>query len=72
MLQVLVLTHERASAEETIPYLEWIWWPVPVTALFGRCGPETPRVNKESCVYWGWKEWRAKAGTRLTGQPPNL
>ena len=48
-----MLTHEWASAEETIPYLEWIWWPVPVTALFGRCGPENPRVNKESCVYWG-------------------
>ena len=51
-----MLTHERASHEETIPYLEWLFWPVAVVSLFGRCGAEAPRVNKESCVYYGWKD----------------
>jgi len=52
----LVLTHERASAEETVPYLEWLFYPAPVVCLFGRCGAEAPIVNKESCVYYGWKD----------------
>lgn len=54
--QVLVLTHERASTEETLPYLQWLFFPVPVVCLFGRCGAEQPQINKESCVYWGWKD----------------
>lgn len=55
-LQVLVLTHEHASAEEIIPYLQWVFYPVPVVCLFGRCGALEPQINKESCVYYGWKD----------------
>ena len=54
--QVLVLTHERASAEEVIPYLQYIFYPVPVVCLFGRCAVEEPKIKKEHCVYYGWKE----------------
>lgn len=54
--QVLVLTHERASAEEVIPYLQYLFYPVPVVCLFGRCAAEQPEIRKESCVYYGWKE----------------
>ena len=57
-IEVVVLTHERASAEEIIPYLAQIFWPMPIVSLFGRCGAEEPRINKESCVYYGWKEPR--------------
>ena len=56
LAQVVVLTHERASAEEILPYVAQIFWPVPVVSLFGRCGAEEPIINKESCVYYGWKE----------------
>lgn len=55
-VEVLVLTHERAGAEEIIPYLQYVFWPVPVVCLFGRCAAEEPRINKESCVYYGWKD----------------
>ena len=54
--QVLVLTHERASTEEVIPYLQWVFYPLPVVCLFGRCAAESPTINKESCVYYGWKD----------------
>ena len=53
-----MLTHERASAEEIIPYHQYVFFPVPVVCLFGRCAVEEPAINKESCVYYGWKEWR--------------
>ena len=51
-----MLTHEGATAEETIPYLEWLFWPVPIVCLFGRCATLQPAVNKESAVYYGWKD----------------
>ena len=54
--QVLVLTHERAGAEEIVPYLKAVFYPVPVVCLFGRCAVEEPQINKESCVYYGWKD----------------
>ena len=55
--EVLVLTHERASAEEVLPYIRRIFYPLPVVCLFGRCAPQSPQINKESCVYYGWKDW---------------
>ena len=51
-----MLTHERACAEEIIPYLKAVFYPVPVLCLFGRCASEEPQINKESCVYYGWKD----------------
>ena len=57
-MEVLVLTHERASAEEIIPYHQYVFFPVPTVCLVGRCAVEEPAINKESCVYYGWKEWR--------------
>ena len=62
--KVIVLTHEGASAEETIPYLAHVFWPAPPVTLFGRCGPAEPSIKKEACVYHGWKDClRAKQGT---------
>ena len=51
-----MLTHESAGAEQIIPYLQFVFFPVSVLCLFGRCAAEEPAINKESCVYYGWKE----------------
>ena len=65
LVQVLALTRERAGAEEILLHLAQSSWPVPTASLFGRCGAEEPRVNKGSCVYYGWKEsLHALRGTR--------
>ena len=52
-IQVLVLTHEGATAEENIPYLSRVFWPAPLIALFGRCGACEPQVKMESAIYYG-------------------
>ena len=51
-----MLTHERATSEETVPYLEWLMWPLPVVNLYGRSATLEPPVAKEEAVWYGWKD----------------
>ena len=56
-LEVLALTHENATAEERMPYLSWLFDPVPVFNLVGRSANMTPPCKKNVCVWYAWKEW---------------
>ena len=57
-IQVLALTHEKATAEETLPYLQHAFRPCPVLALCGRAAVLEPRCAKEECVYYAWRDRR--------------
>ena len=50
-----MLTHELATSEETVPYLEWPMWPLPVVNLYGRSAALEPCIAKEEAVWYGWK-----------------
>ena len=51
-----MLTHEAATAEETVPYLEQVMWPLPVVNLYGRSARLHPPIAKEEAVWYGWKD----------------
>ena len=51
-----MLTPDKAGAEKIVPYLEFLFYPVPVVCLLGCCAVEELTVNKEGCVYYGWKD----------------
>ena len=55
-VQVLALTHEKATAEERMPYLSWLFHPVPVHNLVGRTADMEPECSKCFCVWYAWKE----------------
>ena len=55
-VQVLVLTHERASAEETMPYASYVFAPIPVIGVYGRSYRAEPQCRPEESVYCGWKD----------------
>jgi len=59
--EVIVLTHERATAEEAVPYLEWLFWPLPIVNLYGRAAVLDPPVRKEEAVWYGWKDGACSA-----------
>ena len=53
---VLVLTHEWATQEEQVPYMQQMWHPVPVLNLYGRSAAAEPAVIKGHAVWYGWKD----------------
>ena len=55
-VQVLCLTHEAATAQEQMPYLEYIMSPVPVVSIFGRSASLGTHCQKQNCVWYGWKD----------------
>ena len=55
MVEVLALTHENATREERMPYLCWLFSPVPVLNLVGRSAIMNPACNKVHCVWYAWK-----------------
>ena len=55
-MQVLVVTHERASAEETMPYASYLFNPIPVVGLYGRSYAAEPQCKAEEVVWYGWKD----------------
>ena len=57
-IEVLALTHENATAEERMPYLSWLFNPVPVHNLVGRSANMFPLCKKHECVWYAWKDWR--------------
>ena len=54
--QVLVLTHEKATPPEMLPYLGAKWFPMPILNIYGRCGKAEPEVHGHSAVWYGWRE----------------
>ena len=54
--QVLVLTHERASPPEMLPYLGAKWYPMPILNIYGRCAKEEPAVHGYSAGWYGWRD----------------
>ena len=69
--QVLCLTHEAATAEERMPYLEYIMHPVPVVSLFGRSAALGTTCKKQNCVWYGWKE-SLQVSPKLPSGPQGL
>ena len=55
-IQVLALTHENATAEERMPYLSWLFYPIPVFNLVGRSANMHPPCKKNECVWYAWKD----------------
>ena len=54
--QVLVLTHEKASPPEMLPYLGAKWFPMPILNIYGRCGKAEPQVHGYSAGWYGWRD----------------
>ena len=54
--QVLVLTHERAEAPVTLPYLGAKWFPMPILNLFGRSARADPPIHSHSACWYGWRD----------------
>lgn len=54
--QVLSLTHEQATASEKEPYLQALFNPVPVLALYGRSATMDPPCHPKDAVYYGWRD----------------
>ena len=54
--QVLVLTHERAVAPVTLPYLGAKWFPMPIVNLFGRSARADPPIHSHSACWYGWRD----------------
>ena len=52
---MLALTHESATAEERLPYLSWLFNPVPVLTLVGRSA-NMCFSKKNECVWHAWKD----------------
>ena len=55
-VEVLVLTHEMATPQESLPYLSWAFRPAPVLTVFGRSAVLQPRCQKSHAVFWAWKD----------------
>lgn len=49
---MFALTHEGASLAERAPYLGALWDPVPVTAVYGRCGEADPPCPPRTAVHY--------------------
>ena len=63
--QVLVLTHERASIEELMPYHSIRLGPMPVLEMMGRSRALDPTCPRDASVFHWWKE-RLRAQTTAT------
>ena len=59
-----MLTHEAATAKETVPYLEYVMWPLPVVNLYGRSARLNPPIAKEEAVWHGWKDAASVLGPK--------
>ena len=55
-IQVLVLTHEKASPQELDAYLSALWQGVPVVGVYGRSASMEPPCDAEHAVFFGWRE----------------
>ena len=51
-----MLTHEKASLEERIPYLAAKWYPMPILNVYGRCARAAPEIPTERSVWYGWRD----------------
>ena len=56
LLQVMVLTHEKACFEERCPYLAAKWYPMPILNIYGRCARLEPEIRTDVAVYYGWRD----------------
>ena len=61
--EVLVLTHERVSIEELMPYHSIRLGPMPVLEMMGRSRALDPTCPRDASVFHWWKE-RPRAHTR--------
>ena len=57
MPEVLVLTHELASIDETMPYHAVALAPMPVVEFWGRARALPPQCSRETSVFHWWKEY---------------
>ena len=56
LIQVLVLTHEKASPQELDAYLSALWQGVPVVGVYGISASMEPPCDKEHAVFFGWRD----------------
>lgn len=54
--KVMVITHEDASEEETMPYLGTRLFPMVVKEFFGRAAKREPPCKAQHCVWHWWKD----------------
>lgn len=54
--QVLALTHEKASNEEKLPYLQSLFAPCPVVGMYGRSAKLGTPCHPSEAVYYGWRD----------------
>jgi hypothetical protein len=62
---VLVLTHERAKAEEYATYLSRVLFPVRPLLCWGRAAMLSPKCEKEEAVRSWWKECRSSCDVHI-------
>jgi hypothetical protein len=66
-VEVLVLSHEAATTQETEPYLQTRLAPLRPLILFGRTASRHPPCHKQECVYYGWRDRLVKRASGLCG-----
>jgi hypothetical protein len=54
--QVLVLSHEKATHEELVPYLQHRFRPIVPLVLYGRAASLKPPCHKQECVCYFWRD----------------
>ena len=55
-VMIIQLTHERATAEEQVPYLASVLSPAPVLEVLGRAAEADPQVQRRHAVWYGWSD----------------
>ena len=55
-LQALVLSHEKATEEEMVPYLLEVLRPLKPVVIYGRTADLPPKIVKKEAVYYGWRD----------------
>ena len=56
--QVLVLTHEKATVEEAMPYFAYRMRPCKANLVFGRAAAEAPPCEPKEAVFHWYRDSR--------------
>ena len=60
-------THEAAAAEETVLYLEWLVWPLPVVRMHGRSARLDSPIAKDEAAWCCWKDSERVSAASVLG-----
>ena len=55
-MQVCVITHEGATAEESVPYLAAKWHPCPVVNFMCRHAESGRQIPRAQSLFYGWRD----------------